>query len=96
MIAGVDQSDPAVQRRMLASVDTLLDGYAYFSRAASPAQSWLTAFHDFVAEAAPADANEDGTVAQANFYSHLGDFLSQQVHALKRSRCLRPAALSTR
>ena len=86
VFAGVDQSDPAVQRRMRASVDALLDDYAYFDRAASPTQTWLSELHAFVARAAPADANDDGTVAQANFYLHLDRFLAQHVRPLSLSK----------
>ena len=50
-----------------------------FSLALSPEETWLTAFHSHVAEAAPRAAFEDGTVDEASFYSLLEGFLDAQV-----------------
>lgn len=76
-----DQSDPDVQRRMLATWSDALESYSYLDAERSPRTSWLTAFHAWVAANAStaAFAGTDGTVAQPPFYSLLNDFFTQEV-----------------
>jgi hypothetical protein len=74
----MDQSDPAVQAKMLQALDEVLDA-DYVSRALSPTTNWLVAFQDFVAQRQPADFTADAFVAQAAFYDNLEVFLTQQV-----------------
>jgi hypothetical protein len=80
----MDQSDPAVQAKMLQALDEVLDA-EYVSRALSPATNWLLAFQDFVAQRQPANVTADGSVAQAAFYDNLKVFLTQQVCSFSTS-----------
>lgn len=76
----MDQSDPAVQSKMLRARDAVLAA-EYVSSDLSPSFTWLEAFQVFVAERDPASVTEDGSVAQAAFHDELSAFLTQMVRA---------------
>ena len=83
---GMDQSDVAVQAKLLEAWEVALNS-RWISRESSPGTSWLTELHTFAARTQPDAANEDGTVAQAQFYSLLSEFLEEQVRAHPAQRC---------
>ena len=66
----MDQSDPAVQSKMLRARDAVLAA-EYVSGDLSPSITWLEAFQAFVAQRDPASVTEDGSVVQATFYLSL-------------------------
>jgi hypothetical protein len=74
----IDQSDPAMQAKMLQALDVVYDA-EYVSRELSPTIHWLESFQAFVAQSQPANVTADGSVAQAAFYDSLELFLTQQV-----------------
>ena len=79
---GIDQSQPAEQRKMLAAWRLVLDESTFVCRELSPSIKGLAAFQAYAAQAAPRAVTADGSVQAARFYGLLLRFLEQQVRIL--------------
>ena len=77
---GIDQSQPAEQRKMLAAWSLVLDESTFVSRELSPPINWLAAFQAYAAQAEPRAVTADGSVQATRFYGLLLRFLELQVH----------------
>jgi hypothetical protein len=71
----MDQSDPAVQSKMLQALEVVKDA-KYVDQNVSPKTNWLTDFQAFVAQSQPGNVTADGSVKQAAFYDQLDEFLT--------------------
>ena len=83
----VDQSDPAIQKKMKAAYEQLLSA-EYISAELSPTTNWLTSFQEYAEQQGAANVDGEGAVVQAVFYDLLEDFLSVQVRRMVLRRCV--------
>ena len=73
----MDQSDPEIQRKMLAARQYVFANSDFVDKSFSPSVVWLEAFQDFVRQAQPVALRNNAVVT--NFTELLDSFLTQQV-----------------
>lgn len=74
----MDQSDPAIQKKMQSAYEQLLTA-DYISAELSPSDNWLKAFQVYAERQGAANVDAEGAVRAEVFYNLLDDFLIAQV-----------------
>jgi hypothetical protein len=73
----MDQSDPAIQKKMLQAYDQVVAGEYVSER--SPDRNWLTSFQEYAEQQGAGNVNGEGHVKREVFYGMLDGFLAAQV-----------------